>query len=139
MLTFPQLQRRLNGLLADLDGDLWADILAQVNPPDKIEKPAAIHDLLFRDAKALAGYGPDLRAIMAKTAPQSLTPPELEAFINIRGLYHLLARLPVSLLTIPDYAAHEQLVDLYNGYRQILVEVDAYLTLAKTEPSPAGA
>ncbi|MDR1576727.1 MAG: hypothetical protein LBT86_00655 [Deltaproteobacteria bacterium] len=135
MLTLPDLARRLKGLIADLDGDLWTSILQQVNPPASVANPAAIHDLAFRDAKALTGYAPDLRAIIKKTAPKSLTAEELAALIAIRGLYHLMARLPVLLLTIPEHLTNDKLIDLYNGYRQILVELDDYLALAKA-PGP---
>ncbi|MDR0547953.1 MAG: hypothetical protein LBI10_00850 [Deltaproteobacteria bacterium] len=133
MLTFPDLLRRLNSLIADLDGNLWLDILQKVNPPKEAGPINSIHDLAFRDAKALAGYGPDLRAIIKSKSPKDLSAEELLALTNIRGLYHLLARLPVVLLTIPDHLTNDKLIDLYNGYRQILVELDEYLALTKAE------
>jgi hypothetical protein len=133
MLTFPELERRLKNLLADLDGDLWLDILRRVNPPDEPGPTNSIHDLAFRDAKALAGYAPDLRAIIRATSPKSLSPEEISALAAIRGLYHLVARLPVVLLTIPDHLTNVKLIELYNGYRQILAELDEYLALAREE------
>jgi hypothetical protein len=130
MLTFPELERRLNGLLTNLDGELWPEILKQVNPPEPPQSPDTIHDMAFRDAKALAGYAPDLRAIIRSKPPKSLTPEELQSINVIRGLYNLAARLLVLLLTIPDLLTNNNLIDLYNGYRQILVELDSYLLLA---------
>ncbi|MDR2141422.1 MAG: hypothetical protein LBR11_06480 [Deltaproteobacteria bacterium] len=133
MLTFPELERRLQGLLTDLDGDLWAEILQQVNPPDQAGPVAVIHDMAFRDAKALAGYAPDLRAIIRRSPPKDLSPADLAALKGIKGLYNLLARLPVLLLTNPDHLKNDKLIELYNGYRQILVELNEYLALAKAE------
>jgi hypothetical protein len=131
MLSFPQLERRILGLMADLDGELWSQILQEVNPPQSLGPVNAIHDLVFRDAKALAGYVPDIRAIIRKTSPKSLNHEEVQALISIRGFFNLLARFPVVLLTIPDHLDNEKLIDLYNGFRQIIVELDEYLALAK--------
>jgi hypothetical protein len=133
MLTFPDLSRRLNSLLADLDGDFWLDILQKVNPPKEPGPIGAIHDLIFRDAKALAGYAPDLRATVRARPPKELSPEELAALTAIRGLFHLMARLPVVLLTIPDHLNNDKLIDLYNGYRQILTELDEYLASAQAK------
>ncbi|MDR2423031.1 MAG: hypothetical protein LBE01_06600 [Deltaproteobacteria bacterium] len=133
MLSFPELERRLKNLLADLDGDFWLEILKQVNPPDEAGPVGAIHDLAFRDAKALAGYAPDLRAIIRRTSPKDLAPTDLEALMAVRGLYNLAARLPVVLLTLPDHLKNEKLIDLYNGYRQVLAELDEYAALAQAK------
>ncbi|MDR3134737.1 MAG: hypothetical protein LBU69_01435, partial [Deltaproteobacteria bacterium] len=64
MLTFSQLEKRLRLLMEDLDGEYWPSLLEQLNPPESFPKPETVHDLCFRDSKALAGYIPDLRAIM---------------------------------------------------------------------------
>jgi hypothetical protein len=121
------------GLIADLDGDLWAQILQEVNPPKSLGPVGAIHDLIFRDAKALAGYVPDIRAIIRKTSAKDLSQAEVASLIVIRGYFNLLARFPVVLLTIPEHGDNEKLIDLYNGFRQILVELDEYLALTKAE------
>ncbi|MDR1395571.1 MAG: hypothetical protein LBK52_05330 [Deltaproteobacteria bacterium] len=138
MLTFPELERRLLGLIANLDGELWPELLKQVNPPDTSGPAPALHDLAFRDAKALAGYVPDLRALIRRTSPQDLTAADRIAFLNIRGLYNLLARLPVLLLTMPDHLQNTNLIDLHNGFRQILLELDDYAALAAVAAAAAG-
>ncbi|MDR1487005.1 MAG: hypothetical protein LBT62_03265 [Deltaproteobacteria bacterium] len=131
MLTFQQLDKRIKGLIEDLDGDLWRTILAELNPPDEFPKAQSVHDLCFRDAKALAGYVPDLRAIMKAASPKSLSPQELEALKSLKGLFNFSARLPVMLLTLQDYKDHQNLIDVYNGYRQTLKEIDDYLLLTQ--------
>ncbi|MDR1545471.1 MAG: hypothetical protein LBU12_01880 [Deltaproteobacteria bacterium] len=129
MLTFVQIRRRLRGLLLDLDGELWSALLAELDPPAKFPKPETVHDLCFRDAKALAGYVPDLRAVMRGVSPKALAGEELEAFQALKALFNFSARLPTLLLSLPDYRETAGLIDLYNGYRQVLKELDDYLQL----------
>jgi hypothetical protein len=133
MLTFARLDRRLRGLLADLDGELWDALLEELKPP-KFPNPEAIQDMCFRDAKALAGYVPDLRAVMRGVSPKDLNPAELEALMALKGLFRLTARLPLLLLSLPEHQKTEGLIELHNGYRQTLREIDDYLALI-----PAGA
>jgi hypothetical protein len=130
MLTFTQLDKRLALLLEDLDGDFWTSILEQLNPPESFPKSETVHDLCFRDAKALAGYVPDLRAIMRGVSPKGLEEGELAALRSIRGRLNFSARIPVLILLHPDYKDNENLINVYNGYRQTLKELDEYLALA---------
>jgi hypothetical protein len=130
MMTFAQLDRRLRVLLEDLDGDFWPALLEELDPPRSYPKSEAVHDLCFRDAKALAGYVPDLRAIMRRTPARGLSGEDLAALGSIRGLLNFSARLPVLILSHPDYLGNANLIDVYNGYRQTLREVDEYLALA---------
>ncbi|MDR2367152.1 MAG: hypothetical protein LBF58_03440 [Deltaproteobacteria bacterium] len=134
MLTFEKIEKRLKLLLEDLDGDFWASILEQLNPPENFPKPETVHDLCFRDSKALAGYVPDVRAVMRSIPPKSLPAEELAALRSIRGILNFSARLPVLILYYPDYRENENLINVYNGYRQTLKEMDDYLALA-----PSGA
>ncbi|MDR2459516.1 MAG: hypothetical protein LBE38_01845 [Deltaproteobacteria bacterium] len=131
MKNFSELYLRLLGLVTRLDGDLWDSIIKELNPPKQYPKDAAIQDLAFRDSKALAGYVPDLRKIMRDTSPTSLAPEEFKAFASIFSLFNLSARLPVLLLSIGDYKETESLIDVYNGYRQLMVELNNYLSLAE--------
>ncbi|MDR2613249.1 MAG: hypothetical protein LBG06_10680 [Deltaproteobacteria bacterium] len=131
MKTFAELHRRLIGLASGLDGELWDQLLASLNPPDEFPRDSQLQDLAFRDAKALGGYVPDLRNVMKNTSPRDLTAEEYQAFCGIAALYNLAARLPVVLLSIPDYKPNSNLIDLYNGYRQILAEIFAYLAIAE--------
>ncbi|MDR3203494.1 MAG: hypothetical protein LBV23_01945 [Deltaproteobacteria bacterium] len=129
MLTFVELHQRLIGLLNSLDGDLWNELVAQLEPPERFPKPETIHDLCFRDAKALAGYVPDLRAVMSRSSPHSLSIEEKEALIAVKGILNLAFRLPVLILALDDYRTHENLIELERGYRQTLVEIEGYLAL----------
>ncbi|MDR1678042.1 MAG: hypothetical protein LBS44_06595 [Deltaproteobacteria bacterium] len=137
MLTFSQLNKRLDILLEDLDGEFWTALLEELNPPEKFPRSEMVHDLCFRDAKALAGYIPDLRAVMRRTPPNDLAPEELTALKSIRGILNFSARIPVLILFHPDYHENENLINVYNGYRQTLKELDAYLALAG-QVGPAG-
>jgi hypothetical protein len=130
MLTFAQLYGRMIGLLENLDGDLWTGLIAELNPPESFPTPETIHELGFRDAKALAGYIPDLRSIIKSNSPKSLETSELIAVRNLKSLLNLAARLPVILLSMPDYKDNQNLIDVYNGYRQTLKELDEYIALA---------
>ncbi|MDR1035833.1 MAG: hypothetical protein LBT40_04485 [Deltaproteobacteria bacterium] len=140
MKTFAELHRRLIGLVSGLDGEVWDNLLASLNPPREIPRDSMIQDLAFRDAKALGGYVPDLRKVMKDTSPKDLAAEEYKAFCGIAALYNLAARLPVVLLSIPDYAENQNLIELYNGYRQTLSEIFAYLALAEKQAggTPAG-
>ena len=130
MLTFAQLNSRLTGLLEDLDGELWTGILEGLNPPGAFPSDETIHEMCFRDAKALAGYIPDLRAIIKANSPKRLDASEIAALRSLKGLLNLAARLPVIILSIPDYKDNENLINVYNGYRQTLKEIDEYLAMA---------
>jgi hypothetical protein len=130
MLTFSQLESRLTGLMEDLDGELWAGLLEGLNPTDGFPNPDTVHEMCFRDAKAVAGYVPDLRAVMKANSPKGLPPAEAAALRGLKGLLNFAARLPVILLSMPDYHGNQNLIDLYNGYRQTLKELDEYLALA---------
>jgi hypothetical protein len=130
MLTFAQLDKRLRSLLEDLDGDFWPALLEELDPPRSRPKSETVHDLCFRDAKALAGYVPDLRAIMARTPAKGLSGEDLAALASIRGLLNFSARLPVLILAHPDYLENENLIAVYNGYRQTLRELDEYAAFA---------
>lgn len=129
MLTFAQLASRLTGLMEDLDGGLWTDLLSSLNPPGALPKPETVHEMCFRDAKAVAGYIPDLRAVIKANSPKSLQPSEAAAARSLKGLLNFAARLPVLILSIPGYHDNQNLIDLYNGYRQTLAEIDEYLSL----------
>ncbi|MDR2387080.1 MAG: hypothetical protein LBE80_05775 [Deltaproteobacteria bacterium] len=133
MLSFSQLDKRLRLLMEDLDGEYWTSILEQLNPPEKFPKHELVHDLCFRDAKALAGYIPDLRATMRNNAPKSLSEEEILALRSVRGILNFSARLPVLILLFPQYVDNENLINVYNGYRQTLKELDEYLALATSE------
>jgi hypothetical protein len=139
MRTFTELLSRLQGLILDLDGEIWEKLLKDLNPPNEIPNPNLIHDMAFRDAKALAGYVPDLRSIIRNTSPKAIKAGELESFKAIFGLFKFSARLPVVLLSLPDYKDTENLINLYNGYRQTLVELEDYLRLASPPTEPATA
>ncbi|MDR1296982.1 MAG: hypothetical protein LBO05_06345 [Deltaproteobacteria bacterium] len=131
MLTLPQLDKRLQLLLVDLDGDFWTDMLDQLDPPEKTPPSARVHDLCFRDSKALAGYIPDLRTILRETSPRRLSAEDMAALKSIRGLLNFSARLPVLILSHPDYGRNENLINVYNGYKQTLREINAYLAIAE--------
>ncbi|MDR2350598.1 MAG: hypothetical protein LBF41_08290 [Deltaproteobacteria bacterium] len=135
MKTFAELHNRLLGLAARLDGELWEDILKQLNPPESFPRDQAVRDLAFRDAKALAGYVPDLRKLMRDNSPAKLPKEEVAAFTAIFSLYNLAARLPVLLFAVADHKDNQNLTDVYNGYRQVLLELTAYLTLAENAPA----
>jgi hypothetical protein len=116
--------------MEDLDGELWTSMLERLNPPDELPEPETVHDMCFRDAKALAGYVPDLRSMIKARSAKALPPEEMAALHAIRGILNFSARIPVLLLAMPDYKAHQNLIDLYNGYRSTLKEIDDYLALA---------
>ncbi|MDR1166655.1 MAG: hypothetical protein LBO66_12470 [Deltaproteobacteria bacterium] len=138
MKTFTELHNRLVGLATRLDGELWDSLVKELDPPRSFPRDSAIQDLAFRDAKALAGYVPDLRHIMRANSAKGLSDQEFSAYQALCGLYNLAARLPTVLLSIPDYRENENLIDLYNGYRQTLAEMSLYLGLAE-EARRAGA
>ena len=130
MLTFNQLYSRMMGLLEDLDGELWTGLLDRLNPPSDYPPPETVHELCFRDAKALAGYIPDLRALIKAQSPKSLDTLDLISVKKIKGLLNFAARLPAMTLSMPDYKDNQNLIDVYNGYRQTLKELSEYIALA---------
>ncbi|MDR2200475.1 MAG: hypothetical protein LBR53_13695 [Deltaproteobacteria bacterium] len=141
MKTFSELFLRLSGLAGHLGGGLWEDVLSRLNPPESAPADGEIQEMAFRDAKAMAGYVPDLRRILASNPPGGLGPEERLAFGAVYGFYNLTARIPVVLLTIEDHRKTEQLVELYNGFRQVLLELKEYGRVVAEKASgkkPAG-
>jgi hypothetical protein len=139
MKTFSELLIRLSGLTIHLGGDPWDTALEGLRPPESSGDAAAIHDMAFRDAKALAGYVPDLRNIMSKTRAAALGPDERRAFAAVYGFYNLASRIPALLLTSGICPEAERLKDLYYGFRSTLAELRAYHELMDAAPnSPEG-
>ena len=130
MQTFSELNHRLSGLSSHLDGELWDSLISGLDPPQTYAPATAAEEMAFRDAKALAGYVPDLRHIMSKHNPTKLDPAERRALDSVYGFYNLAARIPVLLLSMELYRDTEQLIDLYNGFRQVLVELKRYRNLS---------
>lgn len=131
MKNFVELQLRLQNLLAGLDGDLWRQIVAEVQPPDKLPEEQGMLDMVFRDAKAFSGYIPDMMAIMRKNVPDELGPEDIQALKGILGCIQLITRMLLMILLVPRYHDHEDLITTFNGYRQSLVFVEDYLAQAE--------
>ncbi|MDR2340079.1 MAG: hypothetical protein LBF40_08105 [Deltaproteobacteria bacterium] len=131
MKTFSELLSRLSGLCSHMDGELWDRLLSELNPPASYPPPSGPQDLAFRDVLALSGYAPDLRRLLEKNPPKGLDPSEKAAFIAVMGYYSLAARIPVLLLGIDEHKGSNQLMDLWNGFRQLLAELAEYRGLAE--------
>lgn len=131
MKNFPELLLRLQNLLAGLDGDLWRQMVAGVQPPQKLPEEQAVLDMVFRDAKAFSGYIPDMMAIMRKNVPAELGPDDIQALKGILGGIQLITRILLMILLVPRYHDHEDLITTFNGYRQSLVFVEDYLAQAE--------
>lgn len=128
MKNFVELQTRLQNLLAGLDGDLWRQMMAGVQPPKKLPEEQEVLDMVFRDAKAFSGYIPDMMAIMRKNIPAELQQGEIQALKGILGGLQLITRILLIILLVPRYNDHEDLITTFNGYRQSLIFVEDYLT-----------
>ncbi|MDL2259592.1 hypothetical protein LJB99_01765 [Deltaproteobacteria bacterium OttesenSCG-928-K17] len=131
MKTFRELNHRLSNLLSGLDGDLWREMMAGVNPPKKLPEEQGALDMVFRDAKAFSGYIPDMMALMRKNLPGELPPEELMALRGLMGYAQLFTRMLLMILLVPRYNDHEDLITTFNGYRQTLVFVEDYLAQAE--------
>jgi len=128
MKNFVELQTRLQNLLAGLDGDLWRQMMVEVQPPKKLPEEQEVLDMVFRDAKAFSGYIPDMMAIMRKNIPTELQQGEIQALRGVLGGLQLLTRILLMILLVPRYNDHEDLITTFNGYRQSLIFVEDYLT-----------
>lgn len=131
MKNFAELLIRLQNLLAGLDGDLWRQMMAGVEPPQKLPGEQDVLDMVFRDAKAFSGYIPDMMAIMRKNVPAELSPEEVQALKGIMGGIQLITRMLLMILLVPKYNDHEDLITTFNGYRQSLIFVEDYLSQAE--------
>ena len=130
MKRFTELEFRLQNLLSGLDGDLWRTMMAEVNPPKHVAEEQVALDMVYRGAKALGGYIPDLMAIMRKHIPAELEAAEVQALKGILGYVQLMIRLLLLIMLIPRYHDHEDLITTFNGYRQTVVFVEDYLARA---------
>jgi hypothetical protein len=130
MNTFAEIQIRTQNLLAELDGDLWRNMMRAVKPPRTLPGEQDLLDLVFRDAKAFGGYIPDMMAIMRKNLPAELAAGEIQALKGLLGLVQLFTRILLMILLIPRYHDHEDLITTFNGYRQTVVFLEDYLARA---------
>ena len=130
MKTFIELNHRLQNLTAGLDGELWRRMLAEVDPPGRLPPEDEVLDLVFRDAKAISGYVPDLMAIMRRHIPGELDQVERQALAGILGLIQLVVRLLLMLILNPRHQDHADLIANFNAYRQTLTFVEDYLAQA---------
>lgn len=127
MKDFIELHVRLQNLTAELDGDLWRRMMAETAPPRKFPEEQAALDMIFRDAKAVGGYVPDLMALMRRRPAEELERADRQALTGILGLIQLLIRLLLMILLLPRYHDHEDLINTFNAYRQTLTLVEDYL------------
>ncbi|MCL2029008.1 MAG: hypothetical protein FWG97_01090 [Deltaproteobacteria bacterium] len=130
MKNFIELNHRLQNLTAGLDGELWRRMLAEVNPPCLLPPEDEVLDLVFRDAKAISGYVPDLMAIMRRHVPGELDQDNRQALAGILGLIQLVVRLLLMLILNPRHQDHPDLKTNFNAYRQTLTFVEDYLAQA---------
>jgi hypothetical protein len=86
--------------------------------------------MVFRDAKAVSGYVPDLMALMRRHVPGELDAANLQALRGILGFIQLIVRLLIMILLFPRYLDHEDLISTFNAYRQTLTFVEHYLAQA---------
>ena len=127
MKDFTDLRARLQNLTAELDGDLWRRMMAEARPPEKLPVEQEVLDLVFRDAKAIGGYVPDLMAIMRRHVPGELDETNRQALVGILGLIQMVVRILLMILLVPRYHDHEDLINTFNAYRQTLIFVEDYL------------
>jgi len=127
MKDFTELNQRLQNLTAGLDGELWLRMMTEADPPRSMPPEQEILDLVFRDAKAVSGYVPDLMALMRRHVPGELDSANRQALAGILGLIQLIVRLLIMILLIPRYLDHEDLISTFNAYRQTLTFVQDYL------------
>jgi hypothetical protein len=130
MKDFTDLNARLQNLTAGLDGELWRRFMTEADPPRSLPPEQEILDLVFRDAKAVSGYVPDLMSVMRRNAPEELDAANRQALTGILGLIQLIVRLLFMILLIPRYLDHEDLITTFNAYRQTLTFVEGYLAQA---------
>ena len=130
MKDFTELNQRLQNLTAGLDGELWLRMMTEADPPRSMPPEQEILDLVFRDAKAVSGYVPDLMALMRRHVPGELDSANRQALAGILGLIQLMVRLLIMILLFPRYLDHEDLISTFNAYRQTLTFVEDYLARA---------
>jgi hypothetical protein len=130
MKDFTELNARLQNLTAGLDGELWRRMMTEADPPRRLPEEQEVLDLVFRDAKAVSGYVPDLMAVMRRHVPGELDAANCQALKGILGLIQLIVRLLLMILLVPRYLDHEDLITTFNAYRQTLVFVEDYLAKA---------
>ena|GEM_PF-1976561 len=130
MKNFTELSHRLQSLTAGLDGELWRQMLKEIDPPRRLPPEQEVLDMIVRDSKAISGYVPDLMAVMRRHVPSELSPADHQALMGIQGLLQLVIRLLLMILLIPRYNDHEDLITNFNAYRQTLTFVEDYLAQA---------
>jgi len=130
MKDFTELNLRLQNLTAGLDGELWRRLLTEADPPRQLPPEQEVLDMVFRDAKAISGYVPDLMVIMRRYNPSDLDAANRQALAGLLGLFQLVARLLLLVLLVPRYREHEDLITNFNAYRQTLALVEDYLAQA---------
>ncbi|MDR2724631.1 MAG: hypothetical protein LBC90_00910 [Candidatus Adiutrix sp.] len=130
MKDFTELNQRLQNLTSGLDGELWRRMMSEAAPPRLMPPEQDILDLVFRDAKAVSGYVPDLMALMRRHVPGELDAANLQALRGILGFIQFIVRLLIMILLFPRYLDHEDLISTFNAYRQTLTFVEDYLAQA---------
>lgn len=130
MKSFVELETRLQNLMSGLDGDLWRTMMKSVDPPKCLPDEQEALDMVYRGAKALGGYIPDMMALMRGCVPSELSPAEIQALKGVLGYIQLMTRLLMLILLVPRYRDHEDLITTFNAYRQSIVFVEDYLTQA---------
>jgi hypothetical protein len=130
MKDFTELNTRLQNLTAGLDGELWRRMMTGADPPRHLPSEQEVLDLIFRDAKAVSGYVPDLMAVMRRHVPGELDAANHQALTGILGLIQILTRMLLMILIVPRYLDHEDLINTFNAYRQTLTFVEDYLARA---------
>jgi len=131
MKDFTELNQRLQNLTAGLDGDMWRRMMTEAAPPRLMPPEQDILDMVFRDAKAVSGYVPDLMALMRRHVPGELDAANLQALRGILGFIQFIVRLLIMILLFPRYLDHEDLISTFNAYRQTLTFVEDYLAQAE--------
>jgi len=130
MKKFTELNARLQNLTASLDGELWRRLMTEANPPRYLPPEDEILDLVFRDAKAISGYVPDLMSMMRRHVPGELDAADHQALTGILGFIQLAVRMLFMILLLPRYREHEDLITTFNAYRQTLTFIEDYLAQA---------
>ncbi|MDR2935670.1 MAG: hypothetical protein LBV70_07345 [Candidatus Adiutrix sp.] len=130
MKDFTELNARLQSLTAGLDGELWRRLMTEADPPRRLPPEQDILDLVFRDAKAVSGYVPDLMSLMRRHVPAELDAANRQALAGILGLIQLMVRILLMILLVPRYLDHEDLITTFNAYRQTFTFVEDYLAQA---------
>jgi hypothetical protein len=130
MKDFTELNQRLQNLTAGLDGELWRKMMTEADPPRRLPPEQELLDLVFRDAKAVSGYVPDLMAIMRRNVAGELDAANRQALTGILGLIQLIVRLLLLVIMFPGFQGHGDLLSTFNAYRQTLTFVEDYLAQA---------